>query len=215
MARRKRTTGNSKKAPAIVMLALDKLCEEQWSPRPHGEGKEYPHRVSIHERLHEADGTRFGDWEMGTIIGKAGRGAILTLTERSTNMIFMEKLRNWKEPNDLVKAVIRFLYPYRGKGVRTITTDNGSEFCAHETIEKALGTTVYFADSYASWQKGAGENANKLIRLYIPKGTDSIDVSEKRIKMIQAKINKRSREKLGFDTPPKRVLCTFLINCTC
>ncbi len=29
--------------------------------------------------------------------------------------------------------------------------------------------TVYFADSYSSWQKGAMENANKLIRKYIPK----------------------------------------------
>ncbi len=31
---------------------------------------------------------------------------------------------------------------------------------------------VYFADSYASWQKESIENANKLIRQCIPKGTD-------------------------------------------
>ncbi len=28
--------------------------------------------------------------------------------------------------------------------------------------------TVYFADSYCSWQKDAVENVNKLIRQYIP-----------------------------------------------
>lgn len=66
---------------------------------------------------------------------------------------------------------IRLLFPYK-KNVLTITTDNGSEFACHKKIAKALGTTVYFADSYASWHKGAIENENKLIRQYIPKGTD-------------------------------------------
>lgn len=54
--------------------------------------KNIPDRVSIHQRPAEADGTRFGDWEMDTIVGKDGKGAILTLTERSTNMILMERL---------------------------------------------------------------------------------------------------------------------------
>ncbi len=48
--------------------------------------KNIPGRVSIHQRPAEADGTRFGDWEMDTIVGKDGKGAIVTLTERSTNM---------------------------------------------------------------------------------------------------------------------------------
>ncbi len=39
-----------------------------------------PGRVSIHNRPAEADGTRFGDWEMDTIVGKDGKGAIVTLT---------------------------------------------------------------------------------------------------------------------------------------
>ena len=43
-------------------------------------------RVSIHERPKEADGTRFGDWEMDLIVDVQGHG-ILTLTERSTNFI--------------------------------------------------------------------------------------------------------------------------------
>lgn len=54
--------------------------------------KNIPNRVSIHDRPVEANGKRFGDWEMDTIIGKNGKGAILTLTERSTNFLIACKL---------------------------------------------------------------------------------------------------------------------------
>ena len=97
-----------------------------------------PNRTSIHERPAEADGTRFGDWEMDTIISKNGKGSIVTLTECSTNMILMEKLPFGKNPIELAKVVSRLLFPYRGSGVLTITTDNGSEFCSHQLISKAL-----------------------------------------------------------------------------
>ena len=166
-----------------------------------------PDRVSIHQRPVEADGTRFGDWEMDTIVGKGGKGAIVTLTERSTNMILMERLPQGKHPEPLAKAVIRMLFPYRHT-IRSITTDNGSEFCAHKLISRALapkGTKdpnlVFFADSYSSWQKGAIENANKLIRQYIPKGTDFSTLTDAFIRKIQHKINRRPRKKLNFQSP--------------
>ena len=60
---------------------------------------------------------------------------------------------------------------------------------------------VFFADSYSSWQKGAIENANKLIRQYIPKGTNFSDLSDAFIRKIQHKINRRPRKKLNFDSP--------------
>jgi IS30 family transposase len=168
-----------------------------------------PFRTSIHMRPPEADGTRFGDWEMDTIIGKNGKGAILTLTERSTNFAIIEKLPSGKDPLALARVAARLLFPYRGKGVLTITTDNGSEFCAHRLISKALkGTKVYFADSYCSWQKGSIENMNKLIRQYIPKGTDFNNVSPAFIKKVQYLLNSRPREKLNF-LPPK---CAFFKN---
>ena len=72
--------------------------------------KNIPDRVSIHQRPAEADGTRFGDWEMDTIVGKDGKGAILTLTERSTNMILMERLPEGKHPEPLAKVVVRLLF---------------------------------------------------------------------------------------------------------
>ncbi len=107
------------------------------------------------------------------------------------------------------KTVARLLFPYR-KTLKTITTDNGCEFAAHLEITRLLSmkkrhkVIVYFADSYSSWQKGAIENANKLIRKYIPKKANFDDFSDRRILEIQKKINRRPREKLNFDTPLKR-----------
>ena len=156
-------------------------------------------RVSIHERPQEANGKRFGDWEMDLIVDKDGN-AILTMIERSTNYLMMQKLKEGKKALPLAKAVRRLLLPYKAK-LLTITTDNGSEFAAHEWITAQLGVQVYFTDSYSSWQKGAVENANKLIRQYIPKGTDLSSITDGFIMKVQKKINTRPREKLKFSTP--------------
>ena len=157
-------------------------------------------RVSILCRLAEADGRRFGDWEMDLIVGKGQKSAILTLCERSRNYLIMERLPQGRQPDAVAETVARLLWPYR-RNVLTITTDNGVEFCRHRKIAEALKTTVYFADSYASWQKGAIENTNKLIRQYIPKGTDFRELSDDYIHSVQLKINRRPREKLNFSTP--------------
>jgi len=169
-----------------------------------------PNRTSIHDRPGEADGTRFGDWEMNLIIGKDGYGAILVLAERSTSYCIIEKLPHGKNAREIAKAVIRLLYAYRLTGVLTITTDNGSEFSAHQDITEGLkGVVVYFADSYCSWQKGLVEYTNKLIRQYIPNGSDFATVTPRFVKKIQSTLNRRPREKLNFSTPNHRVFQTF------
>lgn len=158
-----------------------------------------PNRVSIHQRPIEADGTRFGDWEMDLVIGKGQKSAVLTMTERKTNMFLQTKLTS-KKPDVVAKAAWRLLLPYKAN-VLTITTDNGSEFMNHEWLAKRIGATVYFADPFCSGQKGAVENANKLFRQYFPKGTDFRVIEQSQFDYVQAKINRRPREKLNFSTP--------------
>ena len=166
-----------------------------------------PNRTSIHDRPKEADGKRFGDWEMDLIVDNFGH-AILTLVERSRLFLTMQKLPEGKKADPLARVAARLLFPWR-KGVLTITTDNGGEFAAHETISKLLhrkgleDITVYFADPYASWQKGSIENINGLIRQYIPKGANFEDYTDEDIRKIQYKLNRRPREKLNFSTPLK------------
>lgn len=166
-------------------------------------------RKSIHERPAEADGKRFGDLEMDTIVGPNNQQAIVTLVDRSTNMLFMKKLKYGKDAKNLALTVIEMLKPIKKK-LKTITTDNGKEFSAHEIISEALGVDVFFTDPYSSWQKGAIENANGLIRQYIPKKVSFNDYDDKDIKDIEEKINRRPRKKLGFETPIERFSKIFL-----
>lgn len=159
-----------------------------------------PNRVSISERPQEADGKRFGDFEMDTIVGRGNHGAIVTLIERSTNMLFMRKLPKGKNAKELARTVIHLLKPFK-KHVKSITTDNGTEFACHEMISKSLGVKVYFADPYASWQKGGIENANGLIRQYVHKSQTFEHVSHQQLTKYSRRLNMRPRKKLNFKTP--------------
>ena len=162
-------------------------------------------RTSIHDRPAEADGTRFGDFEMDLIVDAYGH-AILVLLERMTGFVMMEKLPYGKRAKPLAKTVVRLLYAYR-KYLKTITTDNGSEFASHLDITAGLrmkgldDVTVYFADSYCSRQKGAVENVNKLIRQYIPKKSNFNNIPDQYVKNVAKKQNLRPRKKLGFSNP--------------
>ena len=159
-----------------------------------------PNRTSISERPAEVDGKRFGDFEMDTIVGRGNHGTIVTLIERSTSMLFMRKLKKGKNAKELARTVIHLLSPFK-EHVKSITTDNGTEFACHEMIGKSLGVTIYFADPYASWQKEAIENANGLIRQYVPKTETLEHVSHQQITKYSKKINIRPRKKLEFKTP--------------
>lgn len=159
-----------------------------------------PNRLSIDERPDKDYGQTIGDWEMDTIVGKDGKGAIVTLVERKSSFMLMEKLDTGKQAVPLANAVVRLI---RGSGlpVRSITTDNGSEFAAHEMIARKLGTKIYFAHPYCSWEKGAIENMNGLVRQYIPKKTDFRGISRQYIRHIIEKLNNRPRKKNGFVKP--------------
>nr|WP_165004348.1 IS30 family transposase [Seramator thermalis] len=177
--------------------------------RPVGSVKNIPNHTSIHQRPKDADGKRFGDFEMDTIIGENHSEAILTITERKTNYIMIQKLPKGRDSEEPTKEVFKKLLPFKDK-LKTITTNNGSEFAAHESITKMLGVPVYFADPYSSWQKGAIENGNKLIRQYIPKKASFKDYSDQDIKYIQYKLNRRPREKLDLKLPKNEFFKHFV-----
>lgn len=112
----------------------------------------------------------------------------------------MERLPQGRKALPTAKTVAKLLFPYR-KSLLTITTDNGCEFASHKEITRRLSmngrdpVVVYFTDSYSSWKKGAVENANKLIRRYIPKKANFNDFSDRKITEIQKEITRKPREK--------------------
>lgn len=183
--------------------------------RPVGKSIPIKNRVSIDQRPSVVDArTRFGDWEMDTIIGKNGRGAILTLVERQTAFCLIEKLPYGKNAKKLSKSLVAKLLPYKNC-VHTITTDNGTEFADHQNFAKKLNTSVFFAHPYSSWEKGLIENTNKLIRQYIPKNANFDDFNYQQIKEIQHKINNRPRKKLKFNSPKQNFFLNLQTKVAC
>ena len=157
-------------------------------------------KISIHDRpaivgLQE----RIGDFE--TDLVKCQNGYLVTITERKTLFNFIEKIPN-KEAISVHNAIIKALSPYK-EMVKTITSDNGTEFAQHQQISQSLQCDWYFADPYKSQQRGANENQNGLIRQYFKNETDLNTINEKEIENIENKLNARPRKKHNFDTPKK------------
>ena len=141
---------------------------------------------------------RFGDWEGDFIVsGRNGSGALLVLYERKARYTIIRKMA---APS--IEAVHRLLSEMTGGIVmNTLTVDNDIMFRKHEELSRILGVPVYFCHPYHSWEKGGVENTNKLIRRYVPKGTDISTVSDEYIQEIETKLNTRPRKCLRFKTP--------------
>ena len=67
------------------------------------------------------------------------------------------------------------------KRIKTITADNGTEFHQYKEIEKETGVLFYFAKPYHSWERGTNENANGLIRQFLPKNKSMRYLKEKNL----------------------------------
>jgi len=157
-------------------------------------------RVSIEERpIIVGEKTRTGDLEIDTVIGKNHKGALVTIVDRKSKFLWMAKVDS-KHADGVTAATIELLKPYQN-GLFTLTADNGKEFAGHEKIAEALGLQVYFAHPYSSWERGANENTNGLIRQYFPKGSSFDDITEDDVKKVVHRLNHRPRKTLNYKTP--------------
>lgn len=174
--------------------------------------KAYVPRKRIDERPWEVESrVVFGHWELDLVVGGAGASAfvLLTLVERMTRFAIVIRLPD-KTQASVIKAfrkIEREMTPEVFRAVfKTVTTDNGSEFLDWQSIERsAFGpqsrTAVYFADPYASWQKGTNENFNRMLRRFVPKGCDIGKLKASYIKASTDWLNNYLRKKLNYNTP--------------
>ncbi|MDZ4204281.1 MAG: IS30 family transposase [Bacteroidales bacterium] len=162
-------------------------------------------RVDIEQRPAIVDEKeRLGDLEIDTVIGQNHKGALLTINDRVSSMVFIAKL-NGKNAEQLAQKTIEVLAPYKDV-TNTITADNGKEFAEHKIISTNLDVDFYFAKPYHSWERGANENMNGLIRQYFPKGSSFENISNDDVQRVQNILNNRPRKKLNFLTPNEFLL---------
>ena len=67
--------------------------------------------------------------------------------------------------------------------------------------EFRINSDHYFAHPYCSWERGANENMNGLIRQFFPKKMRFEAISEGDILWAMNSLNHRPRKCLGFKTP--------------
>jgi IS30 family transposase len=83
----------------------------------------------------------------------------------------------------------------------TIPADNGKKFAGHEQVSENLAIDYFFARPYHSLERGANENLNGLIRQYFTKGSDFTEITNKRVKEIEAQLNNRPRKRDNYENP--------------
>ena len=165
-------------------------------------------RVSINERPKVVDDkSRFGGLEIDLIMGANHRRALLSANDRASGISWIALLEG-KDSKALADKAAEMLMPFKGL-LHTVTSDNGKEFAEHKAIAKSLAVDYYFAHPYHSWERGANENMNGLIRQYLPKGTPFDGLDDNEIKRIRDKLNNRPRKKLGFLTPIEYFFANF------
>ena len=177
------------------------LYSQRYTTRRHRKNKTQraliPNRIGIESRpLGATNRTRYGHYEGDTIVSAKetrSKFALSVIHERKSKYIDARKIKNMKPDshNQALKAMLE------NKKVLSLTQDNGIENTKHQE----LGLATYFCDPYSSWQKGGIENANKMIRRFIPKGSDISDYSDQYVKMMVAFLNNKPRKSLGYKTP--------------
>lgn len=141
-----------------------------------------------------------GHWESDTIECKTRRGGLNVVLERTSRLTRITKLPS-KKSVDTKNALQRKLSKLPQSFVKSITYDNGPENARHIETNSDLDCLSYFCQPYHSWEKGAVEQVNGLIRRFLPKGTDISCVHQSSIRKIENLLNNRPRKCLDYKTP--------------
>jgi IS30 family transposase len=141
-----------------------------------------------------------GHWEGDTVWGSQRCGGLVTLVDRKSRLVLLIPTKDRTSRRVRLK-VQKLLKPIPAEQRRSITFDNGKEFAEHKLLAARVEMPVFFADPYASWQRGTCENTNGLVRQFFPKGTSLQKLSSRRAAHVARLLNDRPRKSLGYLTP--------------
>lgn len=178
------------------------LYSQRYRPRKRRKKKTkrtlIPNRKGIELRPKQANERLVcGHYEGDTMVSgrKTGsKAALSVIYERKVKHIDAKKIltlkpRLFNQAIDYMKKKIT--------SIKSLTLDNGIENTKYEE----LNIPTYFCDPYSSWQKGGVENAIKMIRRFIPKGTDIASYPDSYVKKIVIILNNKPRKSLDYKTP--------------
>lgn len=169
--------------------------------------------TSIEERPEEINSREtFGHWEMDSIkSGKTAKESLLVLIERLTRNIFVYGCKGTlvQETKRVLDSLEKQFGKKFKKVFKSITVDNGSEFLDQKLLEqscrtKGKRTQFYYCHPYTSCERGSSENVNRMVRYYVPKGSNIGKFTAEFIAEIQEKINFMPRKIFAYVTANER-----------
>ena len=159
--------------------------------------------VSIRERPASVEDRAVpGHWE-GDLICGSNNSFIATLVERQTRYVMLAKVSG-KDTEAVINALIKQAKKLPSELYQSLTWDRGSEMADHRRFTLDTDIQVYFCDPQSPWQRGSNENTNRLLRQYLPKGTNLSLHSQAKLNAIARQLNERPRKTLGYETPAER-----------
>ena len=159
--------------------------------------------VSIRERPASVEDRAIpGHWE-GDLIGGSKNSYIVTLVERHSRYVALAKVKN-KDTASVITALIEQSKKMPDELYKSLTWDRGKEMAAHRRFTMETNIEVYFCDPKSPWQRGSNENTNRLLRQYLPSGTDLSLHSQADLDAISLQLNTRPRKTLDYQTPAER-----------
>jgi IS30 family transposase len=129
-----------------------------------------------------------------------GAANIATVVERKSRYTLLFR-NNDRRSKPIMSQLIRHLAPLPVQARQSLTFDRGLEFVSWRELEHGMGTTAWFCDPQAPWQKCTVENTNKRVRRYLQPETIVLDVSNQEIRSLCDRLNNTPRKCLGFQTP--------------
>jgi len=164
--------------------------------------------------------SEYGHWEMDTVVGGKGTSpaCLLVMTERMSRQEIIRKIPE-RSQNAVTRALAKLEREANSifKSMKTITCDNGSEFLDSEAIERSVVSNkkrcdTFFAHPYTASERGSNENANRIVRRFIPKGADISRYSKPQIQKIEHWINALPRKLLDGLSAEEKVHQYFMEN---
>jgi len=181
-----------------IEIRRNKLKKKYARRKPHFSSMEGKRMITKRPKYINAR-SRIGDCEGDFIVsGKSGAGMILNVTDRKSRAPFLEKILpvSIKTMENGMRRIKK-----RFPEIKSLTLDNDLLFLHHKKLESILNIKIYFCHKHSPWEKGSSENRNKLMRRYIPKGSDISKISRNFVQKLEEKLQRRIMECLNHLTP--------------
>ena len=179
----------------VYRARLKKRYKHTKRQKPFMEGKRMitkrPKYINARKRIGDAEGDFI-------VSGKSGEGIIFNITDRKSRAVFFEKIHPVSirtMENALFRITKRF------PELKTLTLDNDILFIHYKRLEKKFNIKIFFCHKGSPWEKGSNENRNRLLRIFIPKGSDISKISRTTIKKLEQKIQRKIMKCLNYQSP--------------